>query len=401
MLYPCTSLDVVGHEFGHALVDNTSDLVNSGESGALDEGFADMIGVSVDFFARPGSANWQTMDEVVIDPGSYPELYRRLNNPKGGFAPDTYLGTYWDGAGTAKQGLVAGHQFYLLSTGLGDGENDNGDTFDVTGIGRDEAALIWYTANNSHFTTTTTFYEARNGTEEAAVDLYGYASTEHIQTLNAWYAVGVLEEPAVIRGTVLRPSGVPLQGVKMTADDGVESFHVYTDSDGNFSVVLDAGWSGTITPTKPDFTFTFDATGEDHADYTAIDGVQYGEITGQDFTSHTTPPPCAKCPDPHQELPGQSPSPAFTGLVAVAPNPFTLETELKFALDGEASAVISIYNVKGQRVRRVDLGTQPTGFCQWAWNGTDQNGNALSSGIYFVVLEAGDIIDQRKALLLR
>jgi hypothetical protein len=296
---------------------------------------------------------------------------------------------------------VAGHQFYLLSTGLGDGENDNDDTFDVTGIGTDEAALIWYTANTTYFTTTTTFFDARHGTESAAIDLYGYASTEHIQTLNAWYAVGVLEEPAVIRGTVLRPNGTGLPWVTMTVDDGVEPFDVFTGPDGSFSVVLDAGWTGTITPSKPDFTFTFDATGEDHAEYTTpIGGVQYDEIAGQDFTAIPPgPPPCAKCPDPHQETPGQTPT--FTGLVAIAPNPFTLTTEIQFALRDGATPVISIYNVRGQRVRRVDLGTQPVGFGQWVWSGTDQMGHALSSGVYFVVLEAGEVIDYRKAVLLR
>jgi flagellar hook assembly protein FlgD len=52
-------------------------------------------------------------------------------------------------------------------------------------------------------------------------------------------------------------------------------------------------------------------------------------------------------------------------------------------------------------VRVESLGTQPAGRHNWVWKGTDQKGASVSSGVYFVVLKAGTVVDKRKAVLLK
>ena len=58
-------LDVVGHEFTHGIIDNTSDLIYEGQSGALNESYADVFGALID------RGNW-TIGEAVIKSPPYP-----------------------------------------------------------------------------------------------------------------------------------------------------------------------------------------------------------------------------------------------------------------------------------------------------------------------------------------
>jgi len=76
------------------------------------------------------------------------------------------------------------------------------------------------------------------------------------------------------------------------------------------------------------------------------------------------------------------------------PNPFNPETWIPFDLAADASVSIRIYDVKGQLVRRLDIGKQKAGSYLSKenaayWNGKDQLGQSVSSGIYFYTLKAG------------
>ena len=88
------------------------------------------------------------------------------------------------------KGGVQNFWFYLLSEG-GSGTNDIGDTYSVSGIGETKASKIAYWSMVNEMMTSSQFSDARGGAESAAILLYGECSNEHIQTVNAWYAVGV------------------------------------------------------------------------------------------------------------------------------------------------------------------------------------------------------------------
>ncbi len=85
---------------------------------------------------------------------------------------------------------VQNHWFYILAVGEQD-VNDNGDNYNIQGIGPDKAIKITYWSMVNVLQNTSQFTDAREGSIMASLLLYGECSNEHIQTINAWYAVGV------------------------------------------------------------------------------------------------------------------------------------------------------------------------------------------------------------------
>ena len=102
---------------------------------------------------------------------------------------------------------LANHFFYLLSEGSGaktingiayNSPTCNGST--ITGIGRDQAAAIWYRALTVYMTSSTNYAGARVATVNAATDLYGATSTQVAAVKAAWSAVaGQLTLPSQSR----------------------------------------------------------------------------------------------------------------------------------------------------------------------------------------------------------
>lgn len=188
---PLVSIDVIAHEIGHGLDQYTSDLVYQNESGAIDESLSDIWGAMVEFYAAPEKDTYLLAEDIGT-------AFRSLSNPKTYGDPDTYLGDNWwtasgDNGGVHTNSGVMNHWFYLLAEGSGttDGINDNGDIFNIQGLGKLNASRIVYRAQTVYFTPNTTYPEARNYTIQAAEDIFGVNSLEAITTSNAWYAVGI------------------------------------------------------------------------------------------------------------------------------------------------------------------------------------------------------------------
>jgi Zn-dependent metalloprotease len=193
---PFTSLDICGHEIGHGITQYTTGLVYSFESGALNEGFSDIWGACVEYYAAPAKQTW-ILGEDIYSTGNY---IRSMSNPNARSQPDTYLGTYWyngygDNGGVHTNSGVINFWFYLLSIG-GSGTNDNANAYAVTGITMDKAAEIAYQAR-FYLTPTAQYPDARNATIQAAIDLYGAGSNEVTQVQNAWFAVGLYANPMI------------------------------------------------------------------------------------------------------------------------------------------------------------------------------------------------------------
>ena len=182
-----TALDVCGHEITHGVVSNTGGLNGggAGEADALNEGFADIFGTSIERFARPTNYNW--VMALDITPGGF----RNMQNPKSLQNPDTYLGQYWDSQGEPHNNAgPATKWFYLLING-GTGTNDIGSVYNVSGLGNVSAEKIAYRAMVTYFIPSTNYTSCRAAAIQAAKDIFGNCSNEVIQTANAWYAVGV------------------------------------------------------------------------------------------------------------------------------------------------------------------------------------------------------------------
>ena len=183
---PYVTLDVCGHEHTHGMIDFTSNLTYSYESGALNESFADCIGEAVEEYTL-GSADW--IHRFEISGGN-----RSFISPNAMGDPDTYLGTNWytgaaDAGGVHTNSGVQNYWFYLLSVG-GSGTNDNGNAFSVSGITIDKARLIAYDCMVG-LISSSQYANARTVSIQKAKDRYGDCSDEAEQTTRAWYAVGV------------------------------------------------------------------------------------------------------------------------------------------------------------------------------------------------------------------
>jgi hypothetical protein len=83
------------------------------------------------------------------------------------------------------------------------------------------------------------------------------------------------------------------------------------------------------------------------------------------------------------------------------PNPFNPGTQIAFALPVSAEIELTVFDLLGRRVKTLAGGPMAAGYHEVVWDGTDSRGRAVTSGIYFYSLRAGDYIANRKMLLMK
>ncbi|MFI1015494.1 M4 family metallopeptidase [Streptomyces sp. NPDC020965] len=199
---PLTSIDVAAHEMTHGITSATAKLVYSGESGGLNEATSDIFAAAVEFHAgNPQDVGDYLVGEKIDIRGTGAPL-RYMDRPsRDGLSKDAWYSGI-GGVDVHYSSGPANHWFYLASEGSGaktvNGVNYDSPTSDglpVTGIGREKAALIWYKALTTKFTSTTNYAGARAGTLAVATELYGATSTEVKLVTDAWAAVNVGARP--------------------------------------------------------------------------------------------------------------------------------------------------------------------------------------------------------------
>lgn len=83
------------------------------------------------------------------------------------------------------------------------------------------------------------------------------------------------------------------------------------------------------------------------------------------------------------------------------PNPFNPETTIEYALKNATEVRIVIYNINGQQVRVLVDEQQSAGYRKAIWNGNDDSGNAVASGIYFYRITTPEFTATHKMILAR
>jgi len=99
-------------------------------------------------------------------------------------------------------------------------------------------------------------------------------------------------------------------------------------------------------------------------------------------------------------------TPKETALLPNYPNPFNPETWIPYQLAEPADVTLSIHTADGTLVRTLALGHQPIGIYQNKsraayWDGNNQYGKPVASGVYFYTLNAGDFSQTKKMLILK
>ena len=297
-----TSLDVTAHEIGHAVCEKTANLAYQRESGAMNEGFSDIWGASVEYFAAPGKSTWLIGEDIERRAGK--SALRSMSNPKAEGQPDTYGGTYWkviqcgtptqtnDYCGVHTNSGVLNHWFYILSVGK-TGTNDIGNAYNVSGISVDKAAKIAYRLESVYLSANSTFANARTYGIQAATDLYGAGSAEVIATTNAFYAVGVGAEYGVVAYCASKGNSVADEYISRVQLGTINNTSTGGNGYSNFTSIstsLTKGSSSTITITP---TWTGTSYNEGYAvwiDYNQNgDFGDSGELVWSKAASKTTP----------------------------------------------------------------------------------------------------------------
>ena len=99
-------------------------------------------------------------------------------------------------------------------------------------------------------------------------------------------------------------------------------------------------------------------------------------------------------------LPGVAPVASL--LLPSYPNPGNPSSTIRYNLARPGAVRLAIYNIAGQRVRTlVDDAVRPAGYYSVVWNGRDDTGHAVASGLYLYRLIADDLVEVRKMTLLK
>jgi len=180
------ALDVVAHEFMHAVTEHTADLIYSNESGALNEAMSDIFGAAVEFHANE-NPDWLLGEDIVGSSFANPAL-RSMEDPTVCGDPDhysvRYTGTQDYGGVHINSGII-NKVAYLLAEG--------GSHYGVSVQGQGVVAMeeIFYRALTTYMTPSTNFAAAKLACEQAAADLYGANSAQVQSVTQAFIACGI------------------------------------------------------------------------------------------------------------------------------------------------------------------------------------------------------------------
>jgi hypothetical protein len=83
------------------------------------------------------------------------------------------------------------------------------------------------------------------------------------------------------------------------------------------------------------------------------------------------------------------------------PNPFNPSTLIKYALKKDVKVSINVYNILGQKVKTLVNEYQNAGYKSIIWDGRNDNGKTVSSGIYIYKIIAGDFVDKKKMVIIK
>ena len=402
------SLDIAAHELTHAVTSTSANLIYQNESGALNEAVSDIMAVMVD-------RDDYKIGELSYTPGTSGDALRYLDNPPAGDQPDNYADRYTgsqDNGGVHINSGIANKQAYLLIAG---------GTFrgvGVQAIGRAKTEKIWYRALVNYFTQSTNFAGARQGTIQAASDLYGSNSSEVASVTNAWAAVGV---GSTSGGGGGGGGGTPEWRYETQT---IQSPHNYPNNYNDTKTYSKPGASRVAmyfeqfnTESRYDYVYIKDETGATKASYTGsrsafwavVDGsvISANLVTDASVTRYgyrvtrvayfadqallvadpslQTGTPMEAPPAEASDLPALAVSDKAVAFgLAVGPNPFRGRSTAIVSLEEATAVRMSVVDMLGREVAVVAEGTFEAGVRDVA---LDVPG--LPAGAYTLVLDAG------------
>jgi len=93
--------------------------------------------------------------------------------------------------------------------------------------------------------------------------------------------------------------------------------------------------------------------------------------------------------------------PAAFALEQNYPNPFNPSTTIKYQIPADASVTLDVYNLQGQKVRTLLSKEQKAGYYSVVWDGRNEAGQTVSSGLYLYRVQAGSFVATHKMMMLK
>lgn len=219
---PLTTLEVVGHEFTHGIIEHTSKLIYGGESGAINESLADMFGKILEFKTTPADLSWTLGHSFMTNPDAKP--FRQMNDPNSLRMPALYNGQYWKPDNNVHINSAIGNLWFTILVAGKQGINEAGNAYQVEGVGFDKAAQIVFLTNQAYLTESSDYNSFYQYSLAAAEELFGTGSDEVQEVWEAWKAVGL---PASNLGAL-----------DLSIGGGGESLQIFCTPGGYFPVTI-------------------------------------------------------------------------------------------------------------------------------------------------------------------
>jgi Zn-dependent metalloprotease len=185
-------LTVIGHEMSHGVVQFSGGLVYQGQSGALNESFADVFGAMTRQYAEKTdvyASDW-LIGKGILGPEITGVALRSMKMPGTAYSDallgqdpqpyhmDFYVDTQDDNGGVHINSGIPNHAFYLYCMLIG------GNSWGIPG-------QVWYRALQSLNNPFASFADWAIETMQAGIALHGIGSTEVIALRRAWKLVGI------------------------------------------------------------------------------------------------------------------------------------------------------------------------------------------------------------------
>ncbi len=227
-------------------------------------------------------------------------------------------------------------------------------------------------------TTTTYTDNPSSGTHSYYVTaVFGTTESAQSNTITVDATPIIVGPPLGLEAIISSPNNVNLTWSAPTSITGLTLYKVYRDG------------TMIISVTPPITSYADTPSLGDHSYYVTA---MFGETESN--ASNIVPVTITANQD-DVELPG------MTTLKGNYPNPFNPETNISFSLAKSQEVRLSIYNFKGQKVKDLTKGNMTAGLHVVSWNGTDDHGNIVASGIYFCKLETNHQTFMKKMIMLK
>lgn len=224
------ALDVAGHEMSHGVIQNTANLTYQGESGAINESFADIFGAMID------RDDWKMGEDVVVRTYFPSGALRDLSNPNNGgnssqqywqpkHVSEQYKGSA-DNGGVHINSGITNYAFYLFVQELAKTRTEEASKV--------IAEKVYYRALTNYLSRSSQFKDLRVAVESAATDLHG--NTDVLAAVKkAFDNVGIGGSGGSTGGTNYQKdlSVNPGKEFILCTDNNQEGIYTYEISTGN------------------------------------------------------------------------------------------------------------------------------------------------------------------------